>query len=198
MHNFLRGLLALGIDWFARGIMRTGSLLLTRRAKLDALSSAIRWIMRQQNNQPLQISHDSAYGDMTLMSDGELIQLTWRLIDYKLKRYTAIKSRYMPCEVPCDKSSNPPPERQTNTVYSQQSPKIYVLTQTRTATLTLKSCVAAESTHKRLHCRERVLIQLSFEKGCTAWAMAFGVVRSASLVCEELARSQWCSPQARA
>jgi hypothetical protein len=124
LHNFLRGLLALGIDWFARGIMRTGSLLLTRRAKLDALSSAIRWIMRQQNNQPLQISHDSAYGDMTLMSDGELIQLTWRLIDNKLKRYTAIKSRYMPCEVPCDKSSNPPPERQTNTVYSQQSPKI--------------------------------------------------------------------------
>jgi hypothetical protein len=108
LHNFLRGLLALGIDWFARGIMRTGSLLLTRRAKLDALSSAIRWIMRQQNNQPLQISHDSAYGDLTLMSDGELIQLTWRLIDNTPPRSTATKSCDVPCEVPCDKPSNQP------------------------------------------------------------------------------------------
>jgi hypothetical protein len=88
--------------------MRTGSLLLTRRAKLDALSSAIRWIMRQQNNQPLQISHDSAYGDLTLMSDGELIQLTWRLIDNRAPRSTAIKPCDVPCEEPCNKSSNQP------------------------------------------------------------------------------------------
>ena len=112
LHNFLSGLLALGVDWFARGIMRTGSLLLTRRAKLDALSSAIRWIMRQQNNQPLQISHDTPYGDLTLMSDGELIQLTWRLIDNRPLRSTTTKS----CEVPCEEPPDQPSGRQTHTL----------------------------------------------------------------------------------
>jgi len=71
------------VDWLACGVMRTGSIFLTRRIRLDALSSAIRWVMKQQNNQPLHISHESAYGDLSLMSDGDLIQLTWQLIGQK-------------------------------------------------------------------------------------------------------------------
>jgi len=39
--------------------------------------------MKQQNHEPLHISHESAYGDLSLMSDGDLIQLTGQLIDQK-------------------------------------------------------------------------------------------------------------------
>jgi len=83
LHDLLRSMITKGLDWTTRSVMRTGSMLLTRRAKLDALSSAIRWVMRQQNNQPLHVSHDSGYGHLSLMSNGDLIQLTWRLTDHQ-------------------------------------------------------------------------------------------------------------------
>ncbi len=52
--------------------------------------------------------------------------------------------------------------------------------------------------YKHLNCEERVLIQLSLEKGCTIRAIARSLDRSASSVSRELARNNWCSPQAQA
>jgi hypothetical protein len=83
LQGLSKGLVTRGVDWLARGVMRTGSMFLTRRAKLNALSSAIHWAMERQNNQPLYISHDSGFGDLTLMSDGDLIQLTWKINESK-------------------------------------------------------------------------------------------------------------------
>jgi hypothetical protein len=83
LQSLFKRLVTASVDGLARSVMRTGSLFLTRQARLDALSSAIRWIIKQKNNQPLHISHESAYGDLSLMSDGELIQLTWQLNDQK-------------------------------------------------------------------------------------------------------------------
>jgi len=88
LQGLSKGLVTRGVDWLARGVMRTGSMFLTRRAKLDAISSAIHWIMKRQNNQPLHISHDSGFGDLTSMSDGDLIQLTWRINESKNKEAT--------------------------------------------------------------------------------------------------------------
>ena len=52
--------------------------------------------------------------------------------------------------------------------------------------------------YKHLNCEERILIQLSLEKGSTIRAIALSLDRSASSVSRELARNQWCSPQAQA
>ena len=52
--------------------------------------------------------------------------------------------------------------------------------------------------NKHLNCEERVLIQLSLEKGCTIRAIALSLDRSANSVSRELARNNWCSPQAQA
>jgi len=52
--------------------------------------------------------------------------------------------------------------------------------------------------YKHLNCEERILIQLSLEKGATIRAIALSLDRSASSVSRELARNQWCSPQAQA
>lgn len=52
--------------------------------------------------------------------------------------------------------------------------------------------------YKHHNCEERILIQLSLEKGCTIRAIAISLVRSASSVSRELARDPWCRPQAKA
>jgi IS30 family transposase len=52
--------------------------------------------------------------------------------------------------------------------------------------------------YKHLNCEERVLIQLSLEKGSTIRAITLSLDRSASSVSRELASNQWCSPQAKA
>ena len=52
--------------------------------------------------------------------------------------------------------------------------------------------------YKHFNCEERVLIQLSLEKGCTIRAIALSLYRSASSVIRELARNNWCNPQAQA
>ena len=52
--------------------------------------------------------------------------------------------------------------------------------------------------YKHFNCEERVLIQLSLEKGCTIRAIALSLDRSASSVSRELARNYWCNPQAQA
>ena len=52
--------------------------------------------------------------------------------------------------------------------------------------------------YKQLNCEERILIQLSLEKGSTIRAIALSLGRSASSISRELARNQWCSPQAQA
>ena len=70
--------------------------------------------------------------------------------------------------------------------------------QKRSATLTLRYCVAMKTKYKHLNCEERILIQLSLEKGCTIRAIALSLDRSASSVSRELARNNWCSPQAQA
>ncbi len=49
-----------------------------------------------------------------------------------------------------------------------------------------------------LNCEERILIQLSLEKGSTIRAIALSLDRSVSSVSRELARNRWCSPQAQA
>jgi len=105
------GLLSQGLDWLGRSVMRTGYILLTRRAKLGALSFVIRWFMKQQGNQPLHISHESGYGDLSLMSDGDLIQLTWRLISEQQAQATDSQST---SEMPDVASDEKPVERQSN------------------------------------------------------------------------------------
>jgi transposase, IS30 family len=52
--------------------------------------------------------------------------------------------------------------------------------------------------YKHLNCEERILIQLSLEKGSTIRAIALSLDRSASSVSRELARNQWCSPRLQA
>ena len=52
--------------------------------------------------------------------------------------------------------------------------------------------------YKHLNFEERVLIQMSLEKGCTIRAIALSLDRSASSVSRELARNYWCNPQAQA
>jgi len=79
LHVFYKRMANKGIDWVTCAIMRTGSMFLTRRAKLDALSSALHWVMTQQNNQPLQITYESDHDHLSLVCDGDLIQLTRRL-----------------------------------------------------------------------------------------------------------------------
>jgi len=52
--------------------------------------------------------------------------------------------------------------------------------------------------YKHLNCEERILIQLSLEKGSTIRAIALSLDRSASSVSRELARNHWCSPRLQA
>jgi hypothetical protein len=78
LHRLFNNLVMRGVDCLARSVMRTGSVVLTQRAKLEALSSAIRWIIKKQNNRPLHISHQLRRGVLSLMSTGDLIQLTWQ------------------------------------------------------------------------------------------------------------------------
>ena len=60
-----------------RCVMRTFSVVLRPRGRLDALSAAIQWFVKRNHHRPLQLEHSSAYGDFHLMSDGYRIQLTW-------------------------------------------------------------------------------------------------------------------------
>jgi hypothetical protein len=62
-------------------IMRTGSLMLRPRARLEALSAAIEWFVKRNDHKPLEITHESDHGDVHLMSDGKRIQLTWWIRD---------------------------------------------------------------------------------------------------------------------
>jgi hypothetical protein len=78
LHRLFNNLVMQGVDCLARSVMRTGSVVLTQRAKLEALSSVIRWIIKKQNNRPLHISHQLRRGVLSLMSTGDLIQLTWQ------------------------------------------------------------------------------------------------------------------------
>ena len=52
--------------------------------------------------------------------------------------------------------------------------------------------------YKHLNCEERVLIQLSLEKGCTIRAIALSLDRSASSVSRDLARNPLRSRQSQA
>ena len=59
--------------------MRTGAIVLTRRARLEAISAAISWFLKFIRYKSLELSHESDFGDFHLMSDGKRIQLTWWL-----------------------------------------------------------------------------------------------------------------------
>jgi len=65
----------------SRSVMRTGAIILRRRARLEALSAAIGWFVKRNDYKPLELTHASDYGDVHLMSDGTRIQLTWWLKD---------------------------------------------------------------------------------------------------------------------
>lgn len=65
----------------SRSVMRTGAFILGSSAKLEALSAALEWFIKRNNYKPLQLSHESNYGDVHIMSDGKRIQLTWWLGD---------------------------------------------------------------------------------------------------------------------
>ncbi|MCD8503483.1 MAG: hypothetical protein LRY56_09375 [Burkholderiaceae bacterium] len=79
----LKTLLNKSVGLMSRSVMRTGSIILRRRARLEALSAAIEWFVKRNNHQPLQLTHESDYGDLHLMSDGDRIQLTWWIGDKK-------------------------------------------------------------------------------------------------------------------
>ena len=65
----------------ARSVMRCGRMMMSRRARLDALSAAIEWFVKRNGYKPLEFSHASGYGNFDVMSDGKQIQLTWWLQD---------------------------------------------------------------------------------------------------------------------
>ena len=67
------------VGFVARSAMRTGAIVFTRRAKLEAFSAALGWFVKRNGYRPLRISHSSSYGDFDLMSDGKKIQLSWWL-----------------------------------------------------------------------------------------------------------------------
>lgn len=77
----LKFLLSRFVGLASRTVMRTGSIMLRRRGRLEALSAAIEWFVKRNNHQPLEITHESDYGDVHLMSDGNRIQLTWWIGD---------------------------------------------------------------------------------------------------------------------
>jgi IS30 family transposase len=55
-------------------------------------------------------------------------------------------------------------------------------------------CVAMNTKHNHFNYEERILTQLSLEKGCTNRAIVISLGRSASPVIRELARDRRCSP----
>jgi hypothetical protein len=59
--------------------MRTGAIVFTRRAKLEAFSAALGWFVKRNGYRPIRLTHTSSYGDFDLMSDGKKIQLSWWL-----------------------------------------------------------------------------------------------------------------------
>jgi hypothetical protein len=59
--------------------MRTGAIVFTRRAKLEAFSAALGWFVKRNGYKPIRLTHTSSYGDFDLMSDGKKIQLSWWL-----------------------------------------------------------------------------------------------------------------------
>jgi len=59
--------------------MRTGAIVFTRRAKLEAFSAALGWFVKRNGYKPIRLTHASSYGDFDLMSDGKKIQLSWWL-----------------------------------------------------------------------------------------------------------------------
>ena len=54
-----------------------------------------------------------------------------------------------------------------------------------------------KTNYKHLNCVERILIQLSLERGCTIRAIALSLDRSASSIRRELARNGWCDPKSQ-
>ena len=78
--------------------MRTGAIVLTRRARLEAISAAISWFLKFIRYKSLELSHESEFGDFHLMSDGKRIQLTWWLTD--MPRADAVN------KAPTDKASS--------------------------------------------------------------------------------------------
>lgn len=76
-----QSLLSKATDLVSDTAIKTGALALSRRAKVEALRTGINWLIKRNHNKPLRLSHDSGYGDVGLMSDGERIELTWWLVD---------------------------------------------------------------------------------------------------------------------
>jgi IS30 family transposase len=52
-----------------------------------------------------------------------------------------------------------------------------------------------DTKYKHLNCEERILIQLSLERGCTIRVIARSLYRCPSSISRELARNQWCGPR---
>jgi hypothetical protein len=75
--NKLKTMLSRCFGLTVRCVMRTFSVILRPRGRLDALSAAIQWFVKRNNHKPLELEHSSTYGDFHLMSDGYRIQLTW-------------------------------------------------------------------------------------------------------------------------
>jgi len=67
------------VGFVARSAMRTGAIVFTRRAKLEAFSAALGWFVKRNGYKPIRLTHTSSYGDFDLMSDGKKIQLSWWL-----------------------------------------------------------------------------------------------------------------------
>lgn len=82
--NKRKTLFSRSVGLLSRSVMRTGAIVLTRRARLEAISAAISWFLKFIRYESLELNHESDFGDFHLMSDGKRIQLTWWLTDKPL------------------------------------------------------------------------------------------------------------------
>jgi len=111
MTPFIRRCFTWTINLLARTSLRSLSIFLTRRAKLDAMSAAIHWFIRQQGNRPLHISHCSELGYFTLMSDGSRIEVTWWLDDKHCDNETKPTDQQSNSTDPLNQTTPPEPAR---------------------------------------------------------------------------------------
>lgn len=75
------------IGLIARVLMRIASLLLTRRAKLEFISSCLAWVLQKLNRHSLEVNHESVLGDLHFAINSQCLQLNFSFME-EIRRHT--------------------------------------------------------------------------------------------------------------